>query len=150
MRKLTCPKIFVVEDDKDIRELLGEALNGEGFGVESFSDGQKAIDRLYASPEPCLILLDMLMPIMNGEQFMHHFHRLPATILPIPVFLVSATCNETQSKEIGCRGFIKKPVDLEALLLIVGKYCETQTAFAAENSSVSRNNAGTLPEQPRL
>ena len=119
-----CPKIFVIEDDKEIREIFVEALKSEGYGVESFADGQKAVDRLYKSPEPCLILLDMLMPVMNGEEFMNHFHKLPATILPIPVFLVSATSSKTQSDKIGCEGFMKKPVNLDALLSIVGSFCE--------------------------
>jgi CheY-like chemotaxis protein len=125
-----CPKIFIVEDDRGIREAFETLLRGEGYGVESFADGQKAIDRLYQSPEPCLILLDMLMPVMNGEEFMEHFHRLPATILPIPVFLVSATSNLDASKKMGCKGFVKKPVNLEALLLIVKTFCKSNEKAA--------------------
>jgi CheY-like chemotaxis protein len=122
---MDCLKIFIVEDDRSIRETLEEFLKFEGYGVESFADGQMAIDRLRKSPEPCLILLDMMMPVMNGEEFMNHFHTLPATILPIPVYLVSATSSREESRKMGCKGFLKKPVDLEAILVIVRHFCKT-------------------------
>ncbi len=125
MKHLDCPKVFIVEDAKEIRETFEAALKMEGFEVESFVNGQKAIDRLKISPEPCLVLLDMMMPVMNGEEFMNHFHKLPATILPIPVFLVSATSGHDDAKRMGCKGFIKKPVDLEALLILVHTYCKS-------------------------
>lgn len=127
---MECPKIFIVEDDDSIREAFEALLKHEGFGVESFANGQEAIDRLRKAPEPCLVLLDMLMPLMNGEEFMNHFHTLPATILPIPVFLVSATSNKDESKRLGCTGFLKKPVDLGVLLTIVRKFCETSQKVA--------------------
>lgn len=118
-------KIFIVEDDLDIRETFHALLIEEGYEVESFADGQQAIDRLRHCPEPCLVLLDMLMPVMSGEEFMNHFHTLPATILPIPVFLVSATSGGQTAERIGCSGFVKKPVDLDALLSIVKRFCKT-------------------------
>ncbi len=127
---MECPKIFVVEDDRSIREILVQILKLEVYGVESFDNGKKAIDRLYQTPEPCLILLDMMMSVMNGEEFMEHFHKLPATILPIPVFLVSATSNKSESKKMGCKGFVKKPVDLDALLIIVKRFCESNLCAA--------------------
>jgi CheY-like chemotaxis protein len=120
-----CQKIFIVEDDKEIRETFTEVLKFEGYGVESFANGKEAIDRLYQAPEPCLVLLDMMMPVMNGEEFMGHFHKLPATILPIPVFLVSASSGQGASKKIGCNGFLKKPVDITSLLTIVKQFCTT-------------------------
>jgi len=128
--EMQCSKIFIIEDDRDIRETFEEILKGEGYAVESFADGQKAIERLHKAPEPCLILLDMMMPIMNGEEFMNHFHKLPATILPIPVFLVSANSTDATSKKMGCRGFMKKPVDIHALLLIVKTFCQTKQIAA--------------------
>lgn len=121
---MECPRIFVIEDDQDIRESLEIALRFEGYEVESFANGQEAIDRMHKTPEPCLILLDMMMPIMDGEEFMRHFHELPATILPIPVFLVSANSSKEESNRMGCRGFLKKPVTLDALVSIVEKFCK--------------------------
>ena len=127
---MECLKIFIVEDDQAIRETFEDVLRSEGYGVESFSDGQKAIDRLRKAPEPCLVLLDMMMPVMNGEQFMEHFHTLPATILPIPVFLVSAASNQEQSKKLGCKGFVKKPVDIDVFLSIVKQFCSANRKVA--------------------
>ena len=124
-----CLKIFIVEDDDNIREIFSLALKFEGYDVESFANGQEAIDRLRKTIEPCLVLLDMMMPVLNGEGFMEQFHKLPATIIPIPVFLISATSTKQESQKMGCRGFIKKPVDLDALLSIVRQFCKTiQTA----------------------
>jgi CheY-like chemotaxis protein len=119
-------KIFIVEDDQVIRETFEIALKHAGYGVESFANGQEAIERLHKAPEPCLVLLDMMMPVMNGVEFMEHFHKLPATILPIPVFLVSGTSSDKdESKKMGCSGFMKKPVGLDELLLIVKHFCKT-------------------------
>jgi CheY-like chemotaxis protein len=124
---LECEKIFIVEDDCEIRELLRTALEDKGYGVESFSTGERALERLRHVPEPCLILLDLMMPVMNGIDFMREFLKLPSTIVPIPVYLCSASASASQAKSIKCDGFIKKPVDMEALFLIVGNHCETRT-----------------------
>lgn len=123
---MPCRKVFIVEDDHDIREALETLLVSEDFRVESFSNGETAIARLRVSSPPCLVLLDMLMPVMNGAEFMHYFQTLPAAILPIPVFLVSGTSSPEEAERLGCRGFIKKPVSLESLLVIVRKFCETR------------------------
>jgi len=125
MSYLECPKILIIEDDSEIRELLRIALEGKGYGVESFSNGKLAIERLHHKPEPCLILLDLMMPVMNGIEFMREFAKLPITIVPIPVYLCSATSSAAKAKRIKCNGFIKKPVDMEAFFLIVHIFCKT-------------------------
>jgi CheY-like chemotaxis protein len=128
--RVECPKIIIVEDDRDIRETLALCLETEGYGVESYANGRDAIDRLRHKPEPCLILLDMMMPIMDGAAFMREFAKLPATIVPVPVYLCSASACAEDQKRLACHGFIKKPVDLQALLIIVGKFCETSSKAA--------------------
>ena len=140
--KKQCPKILVIEDDIDIREAMELFLTSEGYGVESFSDGHVALDRLHKLPEPCLVFLDMMMPMMNGWEFMEEFKKHPATIVPIPVYLCSASATREDSKTLGCRGFIKKPFELTCLIHIVEKYCETLGQWDEDHLSpvgVSKN-----------
>ncbi len=61
--------LLVVEDDADIRDALDGLLSMEGFRVTGCSNGREALDWLHASPKPDLILLDLMMPIMDGWQF---------------------------------------------------------------------------------
>ena len=120
-------KIFLIEDDQHIRETFTLCLESEGYEVESFSNGKDALSRLHVAAEPCLILLDLMMPIMNGMEFMLEFSKFPAAVIPVPVYLCSATGNKNESRNMGCTGFIKKPVDLEVLLRIVRDWCPTKT-----------------------
>jgi CheY-like chemotaxis protein len=119
-------KILLIENDHDICRSVKEILEMEGFQVEVFFDEKSALDRLHKNPECCLILLDLLMPIMSGWSFMEEFLKLPVTIFPVPAYLFSALTeklNETQ--DMGARGFIKKPVSLELLVKIVSEHCES-------------------------
>ena len=71
----------------------------------------------------------MIMPLMNGQEFMEEFKKHPVTIFPVPVYLCSASASLADSKTLGCRGFIKKPFDFTCLIEIVEKYCETQASW---------------------
>lgn len=95
---MMCPRILIIEDDDDIRELCRDILETEGFSVETCINGQEALSSLDNYPDPCLIFLDMLMPIMSGTEFMTEFAKRPHTIVPIPVYLVSATAQKIEGK----------------------------------------------------
>jgi CheY-like chemotaxis protein len=118
--------IFVVEDDDAIRNLCVEVLEVEGFKVDAYANGKEAIAALEKHSEPCLILLDMMMPVMNGRDFMSAFAQRPHTLVPIPVYLVSASALEGEGKQMGCYGFLKKPFSIDALLAIVHSHCKIQ------------------------
>lgn len=120
------PRVLIVEDDDDIRELGKILLVKAGFTVETCVNGLEALVALQKHEEPCLILLDMMMPVMNGREFMTAFTKKPHTIVPIPVYLVSATADKNDGKEMGCLGFIKKPFDCDALLAIVETHCKSR------------------------
>lgn len=98
-------------------------LEGEGFKVETVENGMDALAYLAANQEPRLILLDMMMPTMNGREFMAKLTEKLHTVVPIPVFLVSANATENAGKEMGCDGFLKKPFSIDALLAIARSYC---------------------------
>jgi CheY-like chemotaxis protein len=123
---MECRKIFIIEDDRAIREVFQGFLELEGYGVESFANGKDALARLHRMPEPCLIFLDLMMPVMGGVEFMEEFKKFPATIVPIPVYLCTASGSAEDSRKLGCHGFVKKPSDLNVLLLIAKGYCQTK------------------------
>lgn len=116
--------ILIIEDDENIREVCKEILESEGFKVHACANGEDALEFLDRHEEPCLILLDMLMPVMNGREFMEAFSKRPHTIVPIPVYLVSASANNAEGKQMGCLGFLKKPFNIDALLAIVRSHCK--------------------------
>ena len=69
-REITCGKILIVDDDEAIRETLSQVLELSGFDSITSSNGQEALALLRSSTPPCLVLLDLMMPIMNGWAFM--------------------------------------------------------------------------------
>jgi CheY-like chemotaxis protein len=106
--------ILVVEDDLDARESLRDILHDEGYAVHTAADGQEALGVLARIPLPCVILLDLMMPGMNGWDFLD---ALGDALGEIPVVIVSAYQAPA--------GFpvLPKPVDLDELLRVVEKYC---------------------------
>jgi len=121
------PKILIVEDDQDIRALCREILEGEGFQVETCENGKDAIAYLKGHQQPNLILLDMMMPVMNGREFMSAYalqqEKSPQKKPAAPVYLVSATAEKSDGRDMGCLGFLKKPFDFDALVNIARTHC---------------------------
>ena len=108
--------ILVVEDDVDIRENLAEFLLSEGYAVQTAADGRKALDLLRtASDLPQVILLDLRMPRMDGFKFREEQEK-DARLAAIPVLLMTADAQiESEKYKIGAVGYVKKPIDIEAL-----------------------------------
>ena len=113
--------ILVVEDDDDIRETLQDVLEAEGYATLAASNGAEALHVLLSGRVPCLILLDLMMPIMSGPELLTRMRQDPR-LSSIPVIIVSAWAQEAE-KTSGAQGFLKKPVDLEALLHVAAQYC---------------------------
>lgn len=115
--------VLVVEDTEDLRELFVEVLQREGYRVHGAENGQAALDVLRTIvDEPCLVLLDMMMPIMDGQMFLnaiHEMHRAAA----LPIVVVSAAVGT--KGVLGAAGFVKKPVAPEVLIALVRDYCGT-------------------------
>jgi CheY-like chemotaxis protein len=115
--------VLVVEDDVDLRTLLSELLETEGYRVLVAENGASAIDVLRRTPDVGLILLDLMMPVMDGYQFRAHQVRDPA-MAAIPVILLTADGNAVQSAErLGVVEAMTKPVELDRLLALVARYC---------------------------
>ena len=110
--------VVVVEDDPDIREAICEMLEFEGYPVVAFENGKEALERLHESPNPGLIILDLMMPVMNGVQFLRA-RQSDETLAEIPCFVVSAVGKQKEIIREGAQGFLRKPVDAGAILDIV-------------------------------
>jgi CheY-like chemotaxis protein len=115
------PTVFIVEDDVDTREMLGRFLELEGFNVETAANGRQALDRLEAGAAPSVIVLDLMMPVMDGWQFRREQIRR-ASLAKIPVIVVSAAGRDRLG-QIDANAFLSKPVDLEELLARIDEYC---------------------------
>ena len=118
---MTPPTVFIVEDDTDTREMLSRFLELEGYQVETASNGRQALDRLRGGITPNLILLDLMMPVMDGWQFRREQVR-DADLKTIPVIVVSAAGRE-RIERIDADAVLSKPVDLEELLARVSRFC---------------------------
>jgi two-component system, chemotaxis family, chemotaxis protein CheY len=120
-------RVLIVDDDVGIREALTMILEDEGYEVSSAANGQLALDWLVThSSLPNLILLDLMMPIMNGWEF-HTAMRKEGRFATIPVIVLSADSNMAQkAQSLQAQGYLAKPVDIELLLSTVNRYCHTK------------------------
>jgi len=117
---LSCPaSVLVVEDNDDIREAIGEILENEGYEIALAENGERALDLLGTLPRPCLLLVDLVMPLMDGWQLLSQLSR-DDRLATIPVVVISAATNPTT---VPPHLTLKKPNDLEILLQIVREHC---------------------------
>lgn len=113
--------ILVVEDEEESRQVLMQILELEGFKAVGACNGVEAMDYLHTSDLPCLIILDLLMPVMNGTQFRAALLNV-ADLAKIPVVVVSALDISTVS-DLGVVGAFRKPLDIDALVRLVRENC---------------------------
>jgi CheY-like chemotaxis protein len=117
----TPPYVLVVEDDKDVRTVLSEVLDDEGYVVVAKTNGREALTHLQQHPLPFLILLDLMMPVMNGAEFRAEQVQDPRLNM-IPIVVLTAVESGLKNPLFsGCR-IIRKPVDLNTLLTQVKPY----------------------------
>jgi CheY-like chemotaxis protein len=115
-----CNTVLIIEDDRSIRETLKITLEVEGFSVHVASNGQEGLALAKQIPRPCLILLDLMMPVMNGFEFLS-LREKDVAIAHIPVVIVSAF--PAEMTDLSAQGFVKKPINLDLLLKFVEHYC---------------------------
>ncbi len=114
-------EVMVVEDEQESREYLAQLLKLEGFNVRAFSNGAEALDYLNGSEAPCLVILDIRMPVMSGTQMRAAMLRDPK-LKKIPVVVVTAFEPPAAASLAALRVF-RKPLDFDALLGTVREYC---------------------------
>ena len=117
-------RILVVDDDADILSLIGHIFESEGYSVDLATNGQEAFDFLNSSKEmPGLVLLDLMMPFMDGIGFMKAVSEQP-DLNGLSVVVMSASGErEVLKKGIEASRFIKKPIDLETLVRVAQQHC---------------------------
>jgi CheY-like chemotaxis protein len=117
-------RLLIAEDDEATRRSLAEALEGDGFEVVTAADGREALRLLRAGPRPSAILLDVMMPVMDGWDFRHAQSNDPS-LRDIPVLLISASgfSLETIRLQFGNVELFRKPINYIALLQALGRAC---------------------------
>lgn len=115
--------ILVVEDDDDLREGLVELLRDEGYSSDGAENGKVALERLREGMVPCLILLDLMMPEMTGDEFRQRQLAEPS-FSSFPVVILSAMHDATRTaRDLRAAACLTKPVQLDTLLSIVRGHC---------------------------
>jgi CheY-like chemotaxis protein len=114
--------ILVVDYDYDIREALQEALEDAGYKVAVAVNGRAALELMETGPMPALILLDLMMPVMNGEEFIQIQQEDP-TLAHIPVVILTANGRiKEKATSLRTAGYMHKPFTLEDLLAIARQF----------------------------
>jgi CheY-like chemotaxis protein len=113
--------VLVVEDEREAREFLTQILELEGFTVFGFANGAEAMAYLSQAGKPCLIILDLRMPIMNGPQLRAALLSEPR-LAAIPVVVVTALDPGAAAGLSAVRVF-RKPLDVNALVDVVRQHC---------------------------
>jgi CheY-like chemotaxis protein len=113
--------VLIVEDARDLQLLLGRLLEKEGYIVSHAFNGQEALDLLRdpSSEQPSFILLDIMMPVMDGVQFRLEQQKDPL-LAPIPVIAMTAYADpEGWAQKLNVTNLLKKPISIDHLLEIV-------------------------------
>ena len=129
--------VMVVDDDEDIREIVRLSLEAGGYRVTTAVDGLEAWQHLSASTLPSLILLDLMMPRMDGEEFMKTLRASPQASIPVVIMSGHSAANE-KAEELRANGYLIKPVDLAELLGTVRRTL-SQGAVPYSRSTASRS-----------
>ena len=112
--------VLVLEDEDDLREMMCEALEMNGYSVVGVSEGQEALDEIARIEHVCLVLLDLFMPGMNGWEFFAELRRRPE-YADVPVVVHSSAPERAPA---GVTRAMGKPIVLTRLLSVVEEFCE--------------------------
>jgi CheY-like chemotaxis protein len=111
--------VLVIEDDPDLRESLVEMLRHQGHRVTEASNGRAGLELLHRDPPPDVIVLDLMMPVMDGVEFLHQA-RSETALRDLPILVLTAS---GLPKPAGATDALRKPADLDRMLAEVQRYC---------------------------
>lgn len=115
--------VLLVEDDPDVREDLAYLLQQKGYSVDTAENGREALQRIQETGAPCIVILDLMMPVMDGWEFRAAMLKEPA-LREVPVVLVSGVADLTQdARLLKAADYLTKPVNLKRLYALVEQYC---------------------------
>ena len=123
--------VLVVEDDEDIRADLTAILRVKGFTVDEAANGKEALARLRDGISPCVIVLDLMMPVMNGWELRQEMLSDPL-LAAVPVIVVSGKGRIAPDEEqvLAPAAVLVKPFELTELLALVARFCSRGQAVA--------------------
>ena len=105
--------VLVVDDDADVRELLRVALQSDGYDVAGVNNGREALHHLRSHADTCIILLDLMLPVMDGTHFRTaQLHDRSLAWMPV-ILMSGAPDTERVAREMGVRRLVRKPLDLD-------------------------------------
>jgi len=120
--------VLIVEDHPDTCGAITALLEGEGYRVACAVDGEDALAALQRGLRPCLILLDMMMPRMSGEEFRDIQRGSPEWHdIPVALYTGDGQAKE-KARRLGLQHWFTKPLDVEQLLSVVSDYCQRGTS----------------------
>lgn len=119
------PVILLVEDDDDVREMLRLTLELSGYAVDVVANGTAALEAV-ARKRPCLVILDLVMPVMDGWQVLEQMKL--RQLDDIPVCVISATSGRSPSEAVAS---LCKPFDTSELLAVAARYCSPPGALSS-------------------
>jgi len=130
MKPLKCKSIVVIDDDPGIREMLSLVLELEGYTVFTASQGQDGLEKLKTVPLPCLILLDLMMPVMNGWEFLEELRKSRLESMT-SVIVLTAFLDQTKTRPVIAQALLQKPIDLTVLLSLIQQYSDVGSEKAS-------------------
>ena len=121
--ELSCRQILIVDDDEDVRDAVADVLVDEGYGVTGVSSGREALQHLQDHVLPSLILLDMMMPEMDGWLLRQELKKSP-DLASIPIVILSGHGDVRDAAlALGAVDYLRKPLRMDSLLEIAERYC---------------------------
>jgi CheY-like chemotaxis protein len=120
--------VLVVEDEKELREMMREALELNGYAVVTAEEGREALEKIESIEHVCLVLLDLLMPGMNGWEFFMQMRARPE-FASVPVVVHSSAPGRAPA---GVTRVFRKPVLLDRLLAIVEEFCQKSESHGSD------------------
>jgi CheY-like chemotaxis protein len=136
---MTPKPILIVDDDKEVRIALAELLEGEGYTVAGAHNGREALKLMRGGLHPAIILLDLMMPVMDGWDFRSEQQRDPA-LSHVPVVIVSASGFSAESIHTQFRpaGYVPKPLEHKQLLDVIGRLVSSSAPRDLETTNRAR------------
>jgi CheY-like chemotaxis protein len=107
--------VLVVEDEPELQEVLRVALESDGYAVAVVSNGRDALQHLRTTPTTCLIVLDLVLPVLSGQRF-RAVQLRDRSLAWIPVIIVSGGVEAArEARELGAHAFVRKPANVDEL-----------------------------------
>jgi CheY-like chemotaxis protein len=117
--------LLVVDDDEDIRDTVKSLLELKGYRVATAADGAEGLARMREGTPPAVVILDLMMPGMSGEEFRAAQLR-DRNLATVPVIVLSGAGRLSERQSLAGTEVVPKPIDLQVLFAIVARFCTAE------------------------